>query len=141
MRERFLAGNAARTLEQLNRDLQDWISEYHKTPHGGIGEEAPLDKRLRIEKVCRDLPAGVNIDAMFMQERLVRLYKDRTFRLQNRLFEAPQAEPGTRLQIFFRPWDLSTVFYGREHLVAKPLDKHANARRFEHPTAKEASRE
>ncbi len=141
VRERFLAANTARTLDQLNRDLQAWIAEYHKSPHGGINEETPLDKRLRIENLCRALPAATNIDALFMQDRLVRLYKNRTFRLQNRLFEAPQAKPGTRLQIFFRPWDLTTVFYGPEHLVAKPLDKHANARRFEHPNAKEATRE
>lgn len=145
VRERFLAANTARTLEQLNRDLQAWLADYHKSPHGGINEETPLDKRLRIENLCRALPAATNIDALFMQDRLVRLYKNQTFRLQNRLFEAPQAQPGTRLHIFFRPWDLSTVFYGREHLVAKPLDKHANARRHEHPNAhpnaKEATRE
>jgi hypothetical protein len=76
-----------------------------------------------------------------MQERLVRLYKNYTFRLQNKLFEAPKAEPGTRLQVFFRPWDLTSVFYGPEHLVAKPLDKHANARRCEHPNTQEKTRE
>jgi len=141
VRERFLAPNTAKTLEALNRDLQAWIAEYHKTPHGGINEETPLDKRLRIENLCRTVPAGANIDAMFMQDRLVRLYKDRTFRLQNRLFEAPEADSNTCLHIYFRPWDLTTVFYGPEQRLARPLDKHANARRFEHPTTKEVTRE
>ncbi len=141
VRERFLAANTAKTIEPLNLDLQAWLAEYHKTPHGGLGDETPLDKRQRIKNLCRTLPAATNLDALFMQDRLVRVYKDGTFRLQNRLFEAPQAEPGATLHSFFRPWDLTTVFYGPEHRLAKPLDKHANAHRFDHPNAKEATRE
>lgn len=141
VRERFLAANSAKTLDQLNLDLQAWLAEYHKTPHSGLNEETPLDKRMRIENLCRTLPAATNLDALFMQERLVRVYKDGTFRLQNRLFEAPEATPGSTLRIFFRPWDLTTVFYGHEQRLAKPLDKHANARRFEYPHAKEATHE
>jgi translation initiation factor 2 gamma subunit (eIF-2gamma) len=80
----ILAKNTASTLEQLNRDLQEWIAEYHQTPHGGIADETPLDKRLRIESLCRVLPGAANIDPLFMLSRQVRLNKDGTFRLQNR---------------------------------------------------------
>lgn len=138
-RERFLAKSTARTIEQLNRDVQEWIAEYHRAPHDGIAGETPLDKRLRIDSLCRELPPGANIDALFMQSRRVRLYKDGTFRLQNRLFEAPQAESAPRVEIFFQPWDLTAVFYGQERRLARPLDKHENARRFEHCAPKEAS--
>jgi len=150
VRERFLARNTARTLEQLNLDLQEWVAEYHQAPHAGIGGETPLDKRLRIESLCRSLPETANIDALFMQSRRVRLYKDGTFRLQNRLFEAPKANheqqssnrSPRRIEIFFQPWDLSKVFYGQERWPARLLDKHANARRFEeHPNAQEAHHE
>lgn len=149
VRERFLARNTARTLEQLNHDLQEWVAEYHQAPHDGIGGETPLDKRLRIESLCRSLPETANIDALFMQSRQVRLYKDGTFRLQNRLFEAPQANHDhqgsdrspRRVEIFFQPWNLTTVFYGQERRPARLLDKHENARRFEHPTAQEAHHE
>lgn len=141
VRERFLAKNTARTLDQLNRDLQEWVAEYHQTPHGGIANETPLDKRLRIEGLCRGLPETANIDPLFMQSRQVRLNKDGTFRLQNRIFEAPQAPRGNRVEIFFYPWDLNTVFYGQERRQAKLLDKHGNARRFEQPNAQEAKHE
>lgn len=141
VRERFLARNTARTLDQLNRDVQEWVAEYHQAPHDGIGGETPLDKRLRVETLCRELPPAANIDALFTQSRRVRLYKDGTFRLQNRLFEAPLAGLVNRLEIFFQPWDLTTVYYGQERQLARLLDKHENARRFEKPTAKEASHE
>ena len=140
VRERFLAATGARTLDQLNRELQEWIGAYHRSPHAGIEQETPLDKRLRIENLCRTLPAAADLDALFMQSRLVRLYKDGTFRLQNRRFEAPKAPPGNRLEIFFLPWDVSTVRYGPERWPAKLLDKHANARRFEnHPPKGDAT--
>ncbi len=141
VRERFLAKNTARTIEQLNRDLQEWVAEYHQAPHDGINGETPLDKRLRIEKLCRTLPETTNIDAMFMQSRLVRLNKDGTFRLQNRIFEASKTRPAKRVEIFFHPWDLSTVFYGQERWPARLLDKHENARRFEHSTTQEMRHE
>lgn len=141
VRERFLAKNTARTLEQLNRDLQEWVAEYHQNPHGGIADETPLDKRLRIEGLCRALPQNANIDPLFMQSRQVRLNKDGTFRLQNRIFEAPQAPRVNRVEIFFYPWDLTTVFYGQERRPARLLNKHENARRFEHPNAQEAHHE
>ena len=139
VRERFLAATSSRTLDGLNRDLQDWISDYHRSPHSGIDQETPLDKRLRIENLCRTLPANTSLDPLFMQSRLVRLYKDGTFRLQNRRFEAPKAACAKRLEIFFLPWDLTTVLYGPERWPAKPLDKHANARRFENTSPKEPS--
>jgi len=141
VRECFLAKNTAKTLEQLNRDLQEWIAQYHQAPHKGIANETPLDKRLRIEALCRALPETANIDSLFMQSREVRLNKDGTFRLQNRIFEAPQAPRANRVEISFYPWDLTTVFYGPERRPAKLLDKHGNARRFEHPNAQEANHE
>jgi transposase InsO family protein len=135
VRERFLAKNTAQTLPRLNLDLQKWMTEYHQSPHSGIEGETPLDKRLRIENICRVLPATANIDPLFSQSRLVRIYKDGTFRLQNQLFEAPKASAGSnRVEIFFLPWDLKTVYYGPERWPAKILDKVNNAHRFENKT-------
>lgn len=141
VREQFLVKTTAKTLEQLDRELQEWVATYHQNPHDGIGGETPLDKRLRIENLCRNLPETINLDALFMQSRLVRLYKDGTFRLQNRLFEAPGAGPAKRIEIFFTPWDLSKAYYGKEHWVARRLDKIENSRRFENPVRQECSHE
>ncbi len=141
VRERFLAKNSAKTLEQLNRDLQEWVAEYHQNPHGGIAEMTPLDKRLQIKNLCRALPETANIDPLFMQSRQVRLTKDKTFRLQNQIFEATEAPCAKRIEIFFYPWDLTNVFYGEERHPARLLDKHENARRFERPHNQENKHE
>ena len=141
VREQFLDKATAKTLDQLNRDLQDWMVGYHRTPHEGIFGETPLDKRLRIESLCRNLPETVNIDALFLQSRMARIYRDGTFRLGNRLFEAPGARPANRVRIFFHPWDLSRVFYGQERWVARPLDRHQYAKQYEQPIRQEVCHE
>ncbi len=131
VRDQFLAKNEAKTLEHLNRCLQEWISTYHQTPHCGIDNQTPLQKRLSITDVCRSLPETANIDALFMQKRLCRVYKDGTFRLQNRVYEAPKVNPGAQTEVFFMPWNLSQVFYSQDRLPAQLLDKHENAHRLE----------
>lgn len=131
VREQFLAKVEAKTLDHLNRCLQDWVSAYHQAPHDGLNGETPLRKRLSIKDLCRPLPETANIDALFMQKRLCRVYKDGTFRLQNLVFEAPKADPGGRTEVYFMPWDLSQVFYSKERFPAQRLNKHENARRFE----------
>ncbi len=131
VRDQFIAKAEAKTLDHLNRCLQEWVSTYHQAPHEGIGGETPLQKRLRLKDVCRALPETANIDALFMQKRLCRVYKDGTFRLQNWIFEAPKALPNGRTEVFYMPWDLSQAFYSVERFPAKLLNKHENARRFE----------
>lgn len=141
VREQFLAKTEARTLDRLNRELQDWVASYHQTPHEGINGETPLQKRLRIPDVCRSLPETANIDALFMQKRLCRVYKDGTFRLQNQIFEALKAVPNSGTEVFFMPWDLSKVFYSQERLPAQRLNKQENAQRFQHSKPKEETYE
>ena len=137
VREQFLAKSEAKTLDHLNRCLHEWVSAYHQNPHAGINGETPLGKRLRITDLCRPLPESANIDALFMQKRLCRIYKTGTFHLQGQVFEAPEAIPGRRAEVFFMPWDLSRVFYSENRLPAKLLDKHENARRFERPSTQQ----
>ncbi len=134
VRDQFLARVEAKTLDHLNRCLQEWVSTYHQAPHEGIGGEAPLQKRMRLKDVCRPLPETTNIDALFMQKRLCRVYKDGTFRLQNRIFEAPKAIPNSRTQVFYMPWNLCQVFYSEERFPAQRLNKHENAQRFDGAT-------
>ncbi|MBF0503452.1 MAG: Mu transposase C-terminal domain-containing protein, partial [Candidatus Riflebacteria bacterium] len=81
-----------------------------------------------------------NIDAFFMQKRDVRVYKDGTFHLHNLIYEAPQAEKGGRTEIYFKPWDLSQIFYSANRIPARLLNKFENANRFENDTRKEIPR-
>jgi len=131
VREQFLAKTEAKTLDGLNRSLGEWVASYHQNPHEGINRETPFQKRMRIKDLCRPLPETANIDALFMQKRLCRVYKDGTFRLFGKIFETSKVFSEARTEVYYMPWDLSKVFYSSERLPAKLLDKHANARRFE----------
>jgi len=133
VREQLMAKTDEKTLAGLNRRLHEWLATYHNTPHAGIEMQNPFIKRSVIDNVCRELPPAANIDAMFMQQRNCRVYKDGTVRLQRMIFEVPDAERGGRTEIYYYPWDLTQVFYSELRLPAKLIDKQQNAKRFDRP--------
>lgn len=141
VREQFLAAVEAKTIDHLNRRLQEWVATHIQTPHRGIDGETPLQKRLRITDACRPLPATANIDGLFMQQRLCRVYRNGTFTIAGRPFEAPKAQPGGRTEVFFLPWNLEQVYYTAERIPAIPLNKNENAHRFGRSSPKENTHE
>lgn len=139
VKEQFLETGKARTLDDLNSSFQKWLAEYHQKIHSSLGC-TPLQKRLTSQNLCKRLPEVTDTDAMFRQEKRCRIYRDGTIRIHGRLFEVPGETPGKRVTAYFLPWDLSTVHYGDEMAMARPVDMIRNARRFEHP-AKRISKE
>ena len=132
VREQFLSDQHAVTLDRLNSDLNDYLAEYHRRPHRGIGI-SPLQKRMRIENTCRPLPEVADIRSLFCIQRTCRVYNDATIRLNARIFEVPGCVPGTRVNVFYLPWDNAWVYYGDDMRQARLLNKTANANRFNHP--------
>ena len=63
----------------------------------------------------------------------VSIYNDATIRLNARIFEVPGCVPGTRVNVFYLPWDNAWVYYGSDMRQARLLNKTANANRFNHP--------
>ena len=134
VRDQFLAGHRFVSLEQMNRELAAYLAEYHQRPHGTLSC-SPLEKRLNSENLCRSLPEVADLEALFGMEKRCRVYLDGTIRLKKRIFEVPGCLPGGRVTVYFMPWDLSRVYYGKERLLAKELDRTANAKRFQHPNS------
>jgi hypothetical protein len=66
-------------------------------------------------------------------QRKCRVYNDTTIRLNSRIFEVPHAVPGTSVDVFYLPWNLTWIFYGDRMKPARPLNKIRNANRFQHP--------
>jgi hypothetical protein len=118
----------------MNRELAAWLAEYHQRPHRTL-TCSPLEKRLNSENVCRRLPEVADLDALFRMEKRCRVYLDGTIRLKKRIFEVPGCLPGGRVKVYFMPWDLSRVYYGDDMTPAKPLDRTANSKRFQHPNS------
>jgi transposase InsO family protein len=132
VRERFLAAYHMKTLDEINRKFIDFIEDYHNRRHSTL-KCTPMQKRLGHQSACRQVPQVVDIESLFRNERRCRIYNDGTIRLKNRRFEVPGCLPGTRVTVYFMPWDLSRVYYGDEMRLAKPVDLNANAHRFDHP--------
>ncbi|MCP4407389.1 MAG: transposase [Gammaproteobacteria bacterium] len=132
VRDRFLALGDYASLADLNAAFQEWLSQYHQRMHRTLGC-SPLQRRLQSRKVIRKLPEVAKTDALFRMEKRCRVYNDGTIHLKKRRFEVPLCPPNSRVTVYFLPWDLSRVYYGDDLELARPLDVHANAKRFDHP--------
>ena len=131
VRDQFLC-DPFKTLDEVNKAFTPWISQYHQTLHSSL-KCSPLQKRLQTRSVCRELAPSVDIEALFRMERRCRVYKDSTIRFKNTRYEVPDCLPGSRVTIYYMPWNKTCIYYGDEMKKARPLDLSANARRFENP--------
>ena len=132
IRDQFLSEQHAANIDRLNRDLQEYLTEYHQRIHSSLGI-SPLQKRLSADNACRKLPEVTDIRHLFCMQKKCRVYNDTTIRLNRRIFEVPEAVPGTLVEVFYLPWDLSWVYYSDQMFPARLLNKTLNANRFQHP--------
>lgn len=130
VRERFLVACDAKTLTDLNRLFDAWLVTYHQSRHDGIGE-SPLSRRNDLDNVCRVLPEVFDLDPLFHEDRYCLVSRNGTVRLKGQEFEVPGCLPGERVPVSFLPWDPGKVMFGLDQKLARPLDKNANAHRFE----------
>jgi hypothetical protein len=132
VRERFLCDRKFASLEDLNRQFQAWLSEYHERIQTSLGM-SPLKKRLTSENCCNPVPQVTNIESLFRMERRCHVYADGTIRLFRSTYEVPGYPAGSRITACFIPWDMDVVYVGEDLTPVKKLDTIANARRFQHP--------
>jgi putative transposase len=132
VQDQFLASNESKTLDDINQAFGKWLAEYHQRLHHTL-KCSPVEKRMKVENLCKAVPEVIDIEALFRMERRCRVYHDGTIRLFGHRFEVPGSLPGSRCTAFYVPWDLSRVYYGEDMRLARPLNRHANAYRFEHP--------
>ena len=102
----------------MNVALAAWLAEYHQRPHRTL-KCPPLQKRLELDNVCRSVPEVADLEALFRMEKRCRVYKDGVIRLKNRPFEVPGRRPGERVTVYYKPWDLSRVYYGDDMRLAR----------------------
>ena len=131
VRDQFLAlFETFPDLEQLNVAFQEWLSQYHQRKHSGLGC-SPIQRRLQSRNAHQKLPEVTKTEALFRMEKRCRVYGDGTIHLKKRRFEVPLCSPNSRVTVYFLPWDLSRVYYGDNLNLARPLNVHANAKRFD----------
>jgi putative transposase len=133
-------------LAALNRVFWAWLEgEYHQTPHGGLeGRQTPLERFLEDQQLIR--PAPEELEALLRMRVARRVARDRTVRLEGRLYETPDGFAGERIEVLYDPYEPSRPVHFRlpgdstEHRL-RPLDRALNAtlRRRPWPGSEEAA--
>lgn len=128
VRDQFLDGHKSpvHTLEGLNKAFSQWLAGYHQRIHGALGI-TPLQKRLSRKSACNPLPEAIEIEPLFRMKRRCKVYLNSTIHLKKRRYEVMDALPGQRVDVWFMPWDLATVWYGPDLKPARPVDPNRNA--------------
>jgi len=132
VRDQFLAVDTSKTLDQINGAFKKWLEQYHQKSHSVLGCP-PLKKRLSGGSACQPVPEVADIETLFLMQRRCRVYKNGTIRLFKQVFEIIDPPPNKRVTIYYKPWDLSCVYYGTFFKPAHRLNMTRNAHRFDHP--------
>jgi transposase InsO family protein len=121
-------------LAELNAKHWAWLgAEYHRRVHSTTGK-APLAHWLSEAEHLRALPAGKNIDEVFLHRERRRVRKDGTVRFRGQLLEVRSDLVGQVVELRFDPADPDTnpprVFVdGRFVCDTVVLDRIRNSRR------------
>ena len=88
------------SLQDLEVRFHTWLeSEYHRSPHRGLGSRTPLE--LWLEKAHLIIPVDpiVNLDELFKHEDIRKIHKDSTFTLQGVLYEVDSSLIGENVHL------------------------------------------
>ena len=114
------------TLDKLNELFFDWIEFYHNKIHS-VTKKAPIERYRSNMKCVRPAPADLLNYFRFVEFRRVK--KDRTFRLNGVIFEAPVNLIDYRVELRFHresPDIVEVFFDGRSYGMATLLNKNVN---------------
>jgi hypothetical protein len=118
-------------LGALNRVFWAWLeAEYHQTPHGGLDQKTPLDRFMEDQALIRNAPD--QLEAL-MRMKVVRCVgKDRTVRLNGRIYETPDGYATEKVEVLFDPYDPTRPAHFKRlnesaEIPLKRLDLHTNA--------------
>lgn len=130
---RPLDKESVRSLADLNARFHSWLeSEYHRSPHRGLGRKTPLDVWLEKAHHIIHMDPTVDLDEIFKHEIRRRVYGDCTFTLEGILYEAPSVLKGKNIKVRYNPFlptkKLELIYEKRSYGEAKAVDTYANAK-------------
>ena len=132
---------AGLSLEKLNEALRRWIDEqYHATVHTST-KQTPLARYLKHAHLVREAPKDLR--DYFRFHAIRKVDRDRTVSLNGKLYEAPVALIGKRVEILYHENDSERIeirFGKQSYGYLQPVDIHINCRvkRHNHKTVLEA---
>lgn len=130
---RPLDKESIKSLADLNARYHTWLeSEYHRSPHRGLGGKTPLDVWLENAHHIIHLDPTVNLDDVFMHEVKRLVYKDSTFTLDGILYEVPSFLRNKKIKLRFNPFlpvrRLEIIYDKKSYGEARIVDTYANTR-------------
>lgn len=129
IRESFLPlHRSVLKLEALNECFKEWVEKYNHTHHSSIGM-TPFERYTRKLECIRPAPPQLMNYFRIIKQRKV--YKDRSFRINGKTYEAPAVLIDRNVELHFHQNDEDNIeiFYdGRSFGLATILDKHINSR-------------
>lgn len=119
-------------LAALNRVFWAWLeAEYHQSSHRGIDGRTPIERFLDDTEKLR--PAPEDLECLMRMKATRRVARDRTVRLEGRLYEAPDGFSGEKVEVLYDPYEPTRPVHMRrcgeeqEHRLQR-LDPETNAR-------------
>jgi transposase InsO family protein len=107
VRSRFLPYTAATTLPELNGALGQYVNQdYHQSKHSATGQ-TPLDRFTANMQCLRAAPQ--NLKDHFRKVALRKVNGDRTVTLDGRIYEAPVALIGKRVELLYHQSDVDSI--------------------------------
>jgi transposase len=136
VREQFLRPldqESIRGLGDLNTRFRSWLeSEYHRTPHRGLGGKTPLDAWLEKSRYIVHIDPSVDLEDAFLHEETRKVYKDSTLTLNGTLYEVPVNLIGKRVKLLYDPQmpvkRLRVMYEGTSYGEARIVDSYANSK-------------
>lgn len=129
IRAAFLPQADTSTLEQLNRNLAQWLETvYHQRPHTATGT-TPFERFTRHLACVRKAPE--NLKSYFRKAVHRTVARDRTITLDGNLFEAPVLLIGKRVLLLYHehePKQVEVFCDKKSQGFLVPVDLHVNCR-------------
>jgi transposase InsO family protein len=99
-----LATEQLTDLAALNRVFWAWLeAEYHQTPHGGLDGQTPWERFEADRELLR--PAPEDLEARMRTKVSRKVGRDRTVRLDGRLYQTPDGWAGETIEVLYDPYD------------------------------------
>jgi len=129
VRSRFLPYAAASTLSELNGALDQYVNQdYHQSKHSATGR-TPLDRFTANMHCLRSAPE--DLKDHFRKVALRKVNGDRTVTLDGRIYEAPVALIGKRIELLYHQADVEDIevrYRAKSYGMLRPVDLSVNYR-------------
>lgn len=137
VRQQFLSTHceSLASLQDLDSRFHSWLeSEYHRSPHRGLGGRTPLELWLEKAHLIIPIDPTVNLDELFKHEEVRKVHKDSTVTLNGVLYEVDSTLIGEHIHLRY---DVSlpplrrrvmVLLDGKPRGEARIVDTYANSR-------------